>query len=96
MEYMELTIRIPLPLAAEAEQFDLLREERIAALIEREILREEAWLELSKMAEIVREGAADTYGTLSDDEVMFLVNEEIKIMRAEDRAKEALPKPASS
>jgi len=96
MAFLELRIRIPQKLADEAHQFDLLRDERIAALIEREILREEAWLELSKMAEIVREGADEKYGMLSDEEVMFLVNEEIKIMNAEERAKDALPKPAQT
>ncbi|MBL8133211.1 MAG: hypothetical protein JNL42_15225 [Anaerolineae bacterium] len=93
MTLVELTIRLPQALADEAKQFDLLRDERIAALLEREILREEAWVRLSAMAEVVRESAAEKYGSLSDDEVMDLVNEEIKIMRAEDRAKAALQKP---
>lgn len=90
MPLVELTIRIPQALADEAKQFDLLRDERIAALLEREILREESWKRLSTMAEVVRESAAAKYADLSDDEMMDLVNEEIKIMRAEERAKEAL------
>lgn len=90
MNLVELTIRLPQGLAEEAKQFDLLRDERIAALLEREILREEAWYRLNAMAQVVRESAAEKYGALSEDEVMDLVNEEIKIMRAEDRAKAAL------
>lgn len=93
MALVELIIRIPQALADEARQYDLLREERIAALLEREIRREEAWQRLGEMAARVRESAAATYGELSEDEVMDLVNEEIKLMRAEQRAKEALDKP---
>lgn len=93
MTLVELTIRLPQALADEAKQFDLLRDERIAALLEREILREESWVRLSEMAEVVRASAAEKYGALSDNEMMDLVNEEIKIMRAEDRAKAALQKP---
>lgn len=92
MDLVELTIRLPQALADEARQFDLLRDERIAALLEREILREEAWERLSASAKVVREAAAHKYGSLSDDEVMDLVNEEMKIMQAEERAKAALQK----
>lgn len=84
MSVVELTIRLPQELADQARQFDLLRDERIAALPEREILREEAWKRLETMADMVRTAAAEKYGDLSDDEVMDLVNEEIKIMRAKD------------
>jgi len=92
MPFVELTIRIPQALADEAKVFDLLRDERIAALLEREILREEAWERLSETAKAVSEAASEKYGSLSDDEVMGLVNEEIKMMRAEERAKETLAK----
>lgn len=89
MAVVEITIKLPQALADEAQSLDLLRDERIAALLEREILREEAWQRLNRAANIVRSSASDTYGQLSEDEVMDLVNEEIKVMRAEKRAKAA-------
>jgi len=54
-----------------------------------DLLRDER---LSETAKAVSEAASEKYGSLSDDEVMGLVNEEIKMMRAEERAKETLAK----
>jgi hypothetical protein len=87
---VNLTVQIPDALFEEARAAGILNDERIAALLAMELRREAAWVRLSAAAKIIREAAEPAYGTLSDDEVMQLVDEEIHLMRAEDDAREGL------
>lgn len=90
MTSVNVTVELPESLVEQARAAGILSSERIAALLEMELAREAAWKRLYQAADAVRESAATEYGKLSDDEVMQLVDEEIHIMRAEERAKAAL------
>lgn len=87
---VQITVDLPEALAEEARAAGILSNERIAALLEMELRRAAAWERLNAAAATVREAAEADLGSLSDDEVMQLVDEEIDLMRAEERARKAL------
>lgn len=93
---VQVTVELPEMLVQEARAAGILSNERIAALLEMELRREAAWDRLNAAAAGVREAAAADWGSLSDDEVMQLVDEEINLMRAEDRARKSLDAEAKS
>jgi hypothetical protein len=84
MSSVNLTIELPEALIEEARAAGILSSERIAALLEMELMRQSAWDRLNQTAEIVRESASSEYGHLSDEEVMQLVNDEVHLMRSEN------------
>jgi hypothetical protein len=87
---VQVTVDLPEALVEEARAAGILNNERIAALLEMELRREAAWERLNAAATQVREAAAADFGSLSEDEVMQLVNEEIHLMRAEERARNVM------
>jgi hypothetical protein len=84
---VQITVELPETLAEEARAAGILSNERIAALLEMELRRENAWNRLNAAAAQVRQSAAPDLGALSEEEIMQLVDEEIDLMRAEDRAR---------
>jgi hypothetical protein len=87
---VQVTVNLPEALVEEARAAGILSNERIAALLEMELRREAAWERLNAAAAQAREAAAADFGALSEDEVMQLVDEEIHLMRAEERARKAM------
>jgi hypothetical protein len=87
---VQVTVNLPEALVEEARAAGILSNERIAALLEMELRREAAWERLNAAASQAREAAAADFGALSEDEVMQLVDEEIHLMRAEERARKAM------
>jgi roadblock/LC7 domain-containing protein len=96
MTSVTLTVELPKSLVEEARAAGILSDERLAALLEMELRRAAAWERFNAAAAMVREAAASGYGELSEDEVMQLVDEEIHLMRAEDRAREVLKRSDNS
>ncbi|MBL8145552.1 MAG: hypothetical protein JNL34_04130 [Anaerolineae bacterium] len=80
---VQITVDLPEALVAEARAAGILNNERIAAILERELRREESWEQFSTSAAGVREAAADDLARLSDDDIMRLVEAEIDQMRSE-------------
>ena len=91
---VQITVDLPEALVEEARAAGILNNERIAAILERELRREESWEQFSMSAASVREAAADDLASLSDDDIMRLVEAEIDQMRSEARD-EASTNPGS-
>ena len=91
---VQITVDLPEALVEEARAAGILNNERIAAILERELRREEWWEQLSSTAASVREAAAEELASLSDDDIMRLVEAEIDQMRSEARD-EASTNPGS-
>ena len=90
MTMLTFTVELPDALVEEVRAAGILTNEHIAALLQMELRRNQAWERLNAASAMAHESFKAEYGVLSDDEVMQLVDEEIHLMRAEDSAREAL------
>jgi hypothetical protein len=87
MNTREITLNLPVDLVKRAQEQGLLNSERIASLLEAEIERLNRWKSLDKPFEPAREAFRAEHADMSEDEIMALINAEVKAYRAEEYAK---------
>jgi post-segregation antitoxin (ccd killing protein) len=80
MTTVSISIELPEELVEKAKNAGILQTQRLIAMIENELRRETAWRYLYQSAQIVRANAQDEYEHLSEDEVMQIVNKEVRAL----------------
>lgn len=87
MDTREVTLNLPLDLIKRAREQGLLDSEHIALLLEAELDRRSRWYSLDKSLNASREVFRAEHDGMSEDEIMAMINAEVKAYRAEEYAK---------
>lgn len=75
MSDIDVTLRLPAHLVEQAQAEGILTNQRIAALIEAEMLRLQKWRNLDQSLEAARVAFRAEHGDLSEAEIMAMINE---------------------
>jgi hypothetical protein len=78
-----IAFELPEALAEQARAAGLLTDQAVREMLEAELKRRQAWDRLFDIAEQIRTAAAPDFAGMTEEEVMDIINEEVRAVREE-------------
>ena len=86
MSDIDVTLRLPEALVAQARAQGVLNNERIAAFLQAELERIETWKTLNQTLDPIREDFRADHPEMSEDDVLDMLSDIVREVRREDNA----------